>query len=95
MKLWPVYTFPKTIWVVLEEWFGSKTTINFGNFLFRLLFWRSCLRGSLLEGSSSVCVRTKFIPVVSIVANEVCNLTEGLVCDWAFERRGVGRHGIS
>jgi len=62
------------IWVYLEERFGSKTAINFGIFLFRLLFRRSCLRGSLLEGSSSVRVRTKFIPVVAVVANEVCNL---------------------
>jgi hypothetical protein len=23
----------ETIWVYLEEWFGSKTAINFGNFL--------------------------------------------------------------
>ncbi len=85
----------KTIWAYLEERFGSKTAINFGNFLFRLLFRHSCLRGSLLEGSSSVCVRTKFVPVIAIVANEVCNLAEGLVCDWAFERHGVERHGIS
>ena len=85
----------KTVWVYLEEQFGSKTAINFGNFLFRLLFRRSCCRGSLLEGSSSGRVRTKFIPVVAVVANEVCNLAEGLVCDWAVERRGVGWHGIS
>ena len=85
----------KTVWVYLEEWFGSKTAINFGNFLFRLLFRCSCHRGGLLEGSSSVPVRTKFIPVVAVVTNDVCNLAEGLVCDWAVERRGVGRHGIS
>ncbi len=85
----------KTIWVYLEERFGSKTAINFGNFLFCLLFWSSCLRGSFREGSSSVRVCTEFIPVVAVVANEVCNLAEGLVCDWAFERLGVGRHGIS
>jgi uncharacterized membrane protein len=29
----------ETIWVYLEKRFGSKTAINFGNFLFRLLFW--------------------------------------------------------
>ena len=85
----------KMIWVYLEEWFGREIAINFGNFLFCLLFRRSCHRGGLLEGSSSVRVCTKFIPVVAVVTNEVCNLAEGLVCDWAVERRGVGRHGIS
>ena len=85
----------KTIWVYLEERFGSKTAINFSNFVFRLLFRHSSLRDSLLEGSSSVRVCTKFIPVIAIVPNEVCNLTEGLVCDWEFEWHGVGQHGIS
>jgi hypothetical protein len=85
----------KTIWVYLEKRFGSETAINFGNFLFCLLFRRFCLRGSLLDGSSSFRVRTKFIPVVAVVVNEVCNLAEGLVCDWGFERHGVGRHDMS
>ncbi len=83
------------VWVYLEERFGRKTAINFGIFLFRLLFRHSCRRGSLIEGSSSVRVGAKFITVVAVVANEVCNLAEGLVCDWAVERCGVGRHGIS
>ena len=74
----------ETIWVY-------KTSIHFGDFLFRLLLWRFRLRGGLLDGSSSVHVRTEF----TVVANEVCNLAEGLVCDWVFDRHGARRHGIS
>ena len=57
----------KTIWVYLEERFGSKTAINFGIFLFCLLFWSSCLRGSFREGSSSVRVRTEFESLFSVI----------------------------
>ena len=57
----------ETIWVYLEERFGSKIAINFGNFLFCLLFRRSCRRGSLLEGSSSVRVRTEFESLFSVI----------------------------
>jgi len=86
----------ETIWVYLEERFGSKTSVPFGNFLFCSLLWRFCLRGAgLLDGSSSVRARTEFIPVIPIVANEVCDLTEGLVCDWVFDWHGARRHGIS
>ena len=85
----------ETIWVYLEERFGSKTSIHFGHFLFRLLLWRFFLRGGLLDGSSSVCACTEFIPVIAIVVNEVCNLVEGLVCDWVFDLHGVRRHGVS
>jgi hypothetical protein len=53
------------------------------------------LRGGLLDGSSSVRACTEFIPVIAIVVNEVCNLVEGLVCDWVFDLHGVRRHGIS
>ena len=69
----------ETIWVYLEERFGSKTSIHFGNFLFCSLLWRFRLRGAgLLDGSSSVRACTEFIPVIAVVANEVCNLAEGL-----------------
>jgi len=27
--------------------------------------------------------------------NEVCNIAEGLVCDWVFDRHGARRHDIS
>ena len=85
----------KMIWVYLEERFRSKTSVHFGNFMFRSLLWHFRLRGGLLDCLSRVRARTEFIPVITIVANEVCNLAEGLVCNWVCDRHGVRRHGIS
>jgi len=105
MKLWPVYTFSKCH---RGEWGRGRNDLglsggvvreqdvrSFWHFLFFLLLWRFHLRGGLLDGSSSVRARTEFIPVIAIVVNEVCNLAEGLVCDWVFDRHGARRHGIS
>ena len=77
----------ETIWVYLEERFRSKTSVHFGIFLFCSLLWRFCLHhgAGLLDGSSSVRARTECIPVIAIVANEVCDLAESLVCDWVFD----------
>jgi hypothetical protein len=105
MKLRPVYTFSKCR---RGEWGRGRNNLglsggavreqdvsSFRIFLFRLLLWRFRLRGGLLDGSSSVRAHTEFIPVIAIVASEVCNLAEGLVCDWVFDRHGARRHGIS
>ena len=84
----------ETIWVYLEERFGSKASFHFGIFVFCLLLWGFRLRDDLRDDLSSVRARTEFIPVIAVVANEVCNLAEGLVCDWVFDWHGPRRHGI-
>ena len=74
---------------------GARRPFILAFFLFCLLLWRFRLRGGLLDGLSSVLVHTEFIPVIAIVVNEVCNLVEGLVCDWVSDQCGARRHGIS
>ncbi len=74
----------------------GKRTKQFG-FIWRQFFVSfafSSLCG-LLGGLSSVGARTEFIPVIAVVANEVCNLAEGLVHDCVFDRHEAGRHGMS
>jgi len=104
MKLRPVYTFSKCR---RDEWGRGRNNLGLSGGVVReqgiLSFWHFCILfaplgflscDDLRDGSSSVRARTEFIPVIAVVANEVCNLAEGLVCDWVFDWHGPRRHGI-
>jgi len=67
----------KTVWVYLEERFGSKTAINFGNFLFRLLFWHSCRRG--VKGGI-LGLSPKQIMTGEVVHYVYCSIPFGCYC---------------
>ena len=68
----------KMVRVCSEKWFRSMESFGFGGLMLR---WR-------VEGGGGSCgfpcntgrVDTEFVPIVTVVANEVGDFAEGLVC---------------
>jgi len=67
----------ETVRVCSEKWFRSMESFGFGGLMLRWCVERR--GGSCGFPCSAGCVDTEFIPIVTIVANEVGDFAEGLV----------------
>ena len=67
----------KMVRVCSEKWFRSMESFGFGGLMLR--WWVERVGGSCGFLCSAGRVDTEFIPIVTIVANEVGDFAEGLV----------------
>ena len=67
----------KTVGVCSEKRFGGKESFCFGDLVFR--WWIERGDGGCGFPCSACCVDADFVPVVTVVANEVGGFAEGLV----------------
>ena len=64
----------ETMRVCLEKWFRGEESVGFGGLMLR---WGG---GSCGFPCGTGHVDTEFVPIVTVVANEVGDFAEGLVC---------------
>ena len=72
--------------ICLEEWSESKMVFDLGGLVLRYFAsrWQRLL--GFPHGTGSV--RAKFIPIIAVVLDKVCDLAEGLVCYNVLEWHG-------
>ncbi len=71
----------EAMWILLKEWFGGKMALYFGFFVTQYFFGRRQTFDGLPYGRRGSGNFAEVFPVFAVVANEVCNLAEGLVRD--------------
>ena len=69
----------------MEEWLRSKESFGFGGLVFRWWVERGGGSGGFPCGVG--CIGAKFMPVITVVADEVGDFAEGLVRYGVLERR--------
>ena len=77
--------------VCSEKQFGGKESFGFGGLVFQ--WWVERGDGSCRFPCSACRVGAEFIPVITVVANEVGDFEEGLVRYDVLERHGSGMGG--
>ena len=71
-----------------EKWFGGKESFGIGGLVFQ--WWIERGDGGCGFPCSACCVDAEFVPVVTVVVNEVGNFAEGLVRYDVLARHGSG-----
>ncbi len=78
----------KAMWILLKEWLGGKMALYFGFFVTRYFSGRRLTFGGFPHGRRVGGDPAEVFPVVAVVTDEVCDLTEGLVRDDVLEGHG-------
>jgi hypothetical protein len=81
----------KAMRVCLEEWLRSEESFGFGGLVFRWWVERGGGSGGFPCGVG--CIGAKFVPVITVVADEVGDFAEGLVRYGVLERHVSGMWG--
>jgi hypothetical protein len=78
------------MWLLLKEWFGGKMALYLSFFVTRFFVGQRTALGDLPYGRRGSGNPAEVFPVIAVVADDVCDLAEGLVRDGVLEGHDEG-----